>query len=256
MSVEEKRSAEQIGTLGSCLIEGDSEQKSRERKTKRRALTLSIALQSLAIVALVVTPLLATPEKLPSTIIFVPMPPYHAMPAKPIVEHRPSIPQQRPTGFYQPTNIPPTISMRDKPIQSESGSDVAPDWNATVPVFVDGGTELFKGRKGPSVPDDPNRNQTRRVVKGGDVQQAMLIRRVDPSYPPIMRSLHRPGKVELKAIISVDGSIESLQVISGDPGFYQSALDAVRQWRYRPTALNGVPVEVETMITVVYTLNQ
>jgi len=71
-----------------------------------------------------------------------------------------------------------------------------------------------------------------------------------------MRNLRRSGKVEIRAVISVDGTIESLQVISGDPAFYQSALDAVGQWRYRPTILNGQPVEVETIVTVIYTLNQ
>jgi protein TonB len=61
--------------------------------------------------------------------------------------------------------------------------------------------------------------------------------------------------VHLRAVISVDGSVGSLQVIDGDPLFIQASLDAVRQWRYRPTSLNGVPVEVETIITVIYTLN-
>jgi len=60
----------------------------------------------------------------------------------------------------------------------------------------------------------------------------------------------------MRALISAEGTIESLQVLSGDPGFYESAMSAVRQWKYRPTYLNGQPVEVETIITVVYTLNQ
>ena len=85
MPVEEKRSAVQIGTLGNCLIEGDAEQKSREKKTKRRALSISIALQSVAIVALVVTPLLAKPEKLPFN-WYTPIPQYRAATAKPPVE--------------------------------------------------------------------------------------------------------------------------------------------------------------------------
>jgi len=62
--------------------------------------------------------------------------------------------------------------------------------------------------------------------------------------------------VELHAIIAMDGSVESLEVVSGDPFFLQSALAAVRQWRYRPTTLNGRPVEVDTHITVIYTLAQ
>jgi protein TonB len=62
--------------------------------------------------------------------------------------------------------------------------------------------------------------------------------------------------VELHAIIGTDGSIQALQVISGDPLFYQSALDAVRQWRYTPTLLNDQAVEVDTQITVIYSLRR
>ena len=82
----------------------------------------------------------------------------------------------------------------------------------------------------------------------------MLVYRVEPKYPTLMQQIRRSGSVQLHAIISTDGTIESLQVISGDPGFYQSALDAVRQWRYKPTILNGQAVEVETVITVIYNI--
>lgn len=80
----------------------------------------------------------------------------------------------------------------------------------------------------------------------------MLVRRVEPRYPPLMSQIHRGGRVELRAIIATDGSIQALQVISGDPSFYQSALEAVRQWHYLPTILNGQAVEVETTIEVIY----
>ncbi len=73
----------------------------------------------------------------------------------------------------------------------------------------------------------------------------MLIRRVEPAYPALGRQLR---------VIATDGSMQSLEVISGDPLFIQSALAAVREWRYRPTILNGQPFEVDTHITVVYTL--
>ena len=84
----------------------------------------------------------------------------------------------------------------------------------------------------------------------------MLIRRVEPVYPPLGIQLRRDGRVELHAIISTDGSMQSLEVISGDPLFIQSALNAVREWRYRPTILDGQPIEVDTHITVVYTLTR
>lgn len=82
----------------------------------------------------------------------------------------------------------------------------------------------------------------------------MLLHRVEPIYPALARQIHREGQVELHAIISTDGSIQSLQIVSGDALFLQSATEAVRQWRYRATVLNSQPVEIETYITVIYTL--
>ena len=83
---------------------------------------------------------------------------------------------------------------------------------------------------------------------------AMLVYRVEPAYPTLARQTRRDGHVELHAIISTEGRIESLQAVGGDVLFFQSALDAVRQWRYRPTILNGQAVEIDTTITVVYTM--
>ena len=82
----------------------------------------------------------------------------------------------------------------------------------------------------------------------------MLVHRVEPVYPPLARQIHREGRVELHARIATDGSIQSLQVVEGDPMFYQSALDAVGQWHYRATILNGQAVEIDTSITVIYTM--
>ena len=84
----------------------------------------------------------------------------------------------------------------------------------------------------------------------------MLIHRVEPMYPTLPKQLGRGGRVELRAVIATDGTIQSLQVVSGDPLFYQSALEAVRQWRYRPTVLNGEPVEIDTFITVIYNMSR
>ncbi|MGB7517850.1 MAG: energy transducer TonB, partial [Candidatus Acidiferrum sp.] len=84
---------------------------------------------------------------------------------------------------------------------------------------------------------------------------AKLVRRIEPEYPPLARQLHREGRVELHAIISTDGSIQALEVVTGDPLFLQSALAAVREWRYQPTILDGQPIEVDTHITVIYNLS-
>jgi protein TonB len=89
---------------------------------------------------------------------------------------------------------------------------------------------------------------------GGQVEAGAVISRVDPVYPPLARQARIQGNVVLHAIISKDGHVEQLSVISGHPLLIQSALDAIRQWRYRPYLLNGDPVEVETTITVTFTM--
>ena len=86
--------------------------------------------------------------------------------------------------------------------------------------------------------------------------QAQLISRIEPRYPPLAIQTKTEGTVYLHAIISRDGRITSLDVISGHPLLVQAALEAVRQWRYRPTMLNGEPVEVETSITVIFKLQR
>ena len=84
----------------------------------------------------------------------------------------------------------------------------------------------------------------------------MLIRRVEPVYPRLAIQTRREGVVQLHAIVGIDGTIQSLQVLSGDPFLVQSAKEAVLQWRYKPTYLNGQAVEVDTTITVTYTLTR
>jgi protein TonB len=84
----------------------------------------------------------------------------------------------------------------------------------------------------------------------------MLIERVEPAYPTLARQTRREGRVELRAIISTDGRIESVEMVSGDVMFERSALDAVSRWRYRPTFLNGQAVKVDTYITVIYVLGR
>jgi protein TonB len=82
-----------------------------------------------------------------------------------------------------------------------------------------------------------------------------IIYRVQPSYPPIARLARVQGTVELRAIISKAGTIENLIAVSGSPMLVKSAIEAVRQWRYRPYLLNNEPIEVETEITVNFVLS-
>lgn len=87
-----------------------------------------------------------------------------------------------------------------------------------------------------------------RISQG--VAQGLLIKRVQPVYPPSALSMHLQGAVELLATIGKDGSVTNLKQISGDPSLGRAAMDAVRQWKYRPYLLNGEPLEIQTQITV------
>jgi len=86
------------------------------------------------------------------------------------------------------------------------------------------------------------------------MMEANLMDRVHPQYPSLARQARIQGIVMLRAVISREGKIENLQVISGHPMLVEAAIDAVRQWRYRPYYLNNEPVEVETQVTVNFTL--
>ena len=88
------------------------------------------------------------------------------------------------------------------------------------------------------------------------VMEGNLIHRVDPQYPAIAKQIRLQGVVMLQAFVSTQGTIERAQIVSGPGLLAQPALDAVKQWRYRPYYLNGTPIEVETQITVRFTLNQ
>jgi protein TonB len=81
-----------------------------------------------------------------------------------------------------------------------------------------------------------------------------LIRKVQPAYPALARSARVQGIVVLQAMISKQGTIENLRILTGHPMLAPAAVEAVRQWRYRPYILNGEPVEVETQITVNFAL--
>ena len=95
-----------------------------------------------------------------------------------------------------------------------------------------------------------------RTVRLSHMDPGMLIRRVQPQYPAPAKIAHVQGKVELAASISKDGTIENLRVLAGHPMLVRAAIEAVRQWRYRPYILNNEPVEVETQITVNFSLGE
>jgi periplasmic protein TonB len=93
-----------------------------------------------------------------------------------------------------------------------------------------------------------------RVRVSAGVTQGLLLRKVPPNYPPLARQARIQGTVLLQAQISKEGNIENLQLISGHPMLAPAAIEAVKQWKYKPYLLNGEPVEVETQVQVNFTL--
>ena len=245
-----------IGSLKSCFVEGDPEQQRRERKIRRRALVLSIILQTLAVAALVVFPLLGKSER----VTYAPriLTPY--APGDP-VKHNPGKPLP-PNGGQQACmvcfnyNLAPTIKPGET--VTTTLADPPGDFIPGVPSGpgVPGGLNLDSSSTGPERPSTEVRAEPTKRWKVTSLEPAMLAHRVEPLYPTLAKQTGREGRVELHALIATDGSIESLEVVSGDPLFYSSALAAVREWRYRPTYLNGQAVEIDTRITVVYKLNR
>jgi protein TonB len=108
----------------------------------------------------------------------------------------------------------------------------------------------------PPPPAEKKPATPKRITIGGNVQQAKLVRQPKPNYPPLAKQARISGVVHLAAIISKDGTIQDLKVIGGHPLLIPAALEAVKQWVYQPTLLNGEPVEVSTQIDVNFTLSQ
>lgn len=100
----------------------------------------------------------------------------------------------------------------------------------------------------------PSPSTPQRIRVGGNVQSAKIVRKPLPFYPEAAKSAHIEGTVVLHAIIAKDGSVQELMYISGPPLLMRAAMDAVKRWKYEQTLLNGQPVEVDTMISVVFTL--
>jgi periplasmic protein TonB len=257
MSFEATRVPENgFGSLQSCLVEGDPQSEKRARRIKQRAVAISIALQTLALTALILFPLLSKGERIPIK-IFDTLPPYHRGSPRP-ANPGPRQPNHPGTThhIYPPTQIPTHVPTGEVRNNIDYRDDIigTSDQPSGDPNGNDFGNEVLNPNRGPERPHEEDKAPVRRAVS--ELQQmAQLTTRVEPVYPRLAVQIQREGRVELHALISPEGTIESLEVISGDPLFIQSALAAVRQWRYRPTILNGRHIEVDTHITVIYTLS-
>lgn len=256
-TVSEQVPEPRLGSFLGCLVEGDAQQRRRERSIRRRALAISVLVQSAVLTGLLFVSLFGKGESIALANV-TPIPPYghrgsHARTDTTRRPFRPSNPDSRFT-FHRPLNRPeirppggenPTDSPDfDPPTNQPAGG---PDCNWCVDIGGKNG--------GPRPPQPlPDARVKPQLVHQTTIDPAMLIHRVEPVYPILAKQTHREGRVELRATIGTDGTIQSLQIVAGDPLFQLSAQEAVQQWRYRPTILNGQAVEVDTYITVIYTM--
>jgi len=154
-----------------------------------------------------------------------------------------------------PTKIPQKVQMIKEdeappPVMASTGVV------GGVPGGVPGGsmTGVLGGIVNSTTVAVPKIATPQRVRVSSGVQSGLLVRRVNPTYPPLARQARIQGVVLLQAQISKDGNIENLQLISGHPMLAPAAIEAVKQWKYKPYLLNGEPVEVETQVQVNFTL--
>lgn len=223
--------------------------------------TISFVFQAVLVGILVLIPLLFT-EALPKTqlMTFLVAPPPPPPPPPPPAAAPIKIVKQVQTDIVNgqlrtPTKIPEKVQMIKEdeappPVMSAAGVI------GGVPGGVPGGS--MGGVIGgiiSSTPVVPKVATPQRVRVSQGVTQGLLIRKVQPAYPPLARQARIQGSVLLQAEISKDGTIQNLRLISGHPMLAPAAIEAVKQWRYKPYILNGEPVEVETQITVNFTLS-
>jgi protein TonB len=248
---------EHLGSLRGCLVDGDAAQRSRERRVRRRALAISVVLQSAILALLVFVSLFGKGESiaLANVTPIPPYSPYRNSSHNPGASHNTKGPQKT-CHFCAPPNISPTIVTRDPtPTDGDATEPTFPGIGPGIPGMPDGLIPATDARQRVIERDHiEKREEKPRVIRMTHLDPGMLIHRVEPIYPPLARQIHKEGPVELRAIIGTDGTIQSLQIVAGDPLFEISAREAVQQWRYRPTILNGQPVEIDTYITVIYTM--
>ena len=234
---------------------------SRKRTNNRYTMMVSMALQVGFLAILILIPLIYTealPKTLMSSILLAPPPPPPPPPPPApaqVVHVRPMAHLMEAGKLVAPKAIPKNVAI----IKEEAEPDMGGGFAGGVPGGVAGGS--MGGALGGIIggagiaPPPPPKPVTRTRV-GGAVQAAKLVNKVQPIYPPLARQTRISGTVRLHAIIAKNGTVEQLSVESGHPLLVQSALDAVKQWRYQPTLLNGEPVEVDTEIDVIFSLAQ
>jgi protein TonB len=233
-----------------------------EQRRRSLATTFSFAFQCVVIGILLLLPLMFT-EALPTQqlltmLVTAPPPP---PPPPPAVAQVVKIVQTDVLNTGQlrtPTRIPRKVEMireEESPPPAMSGGVVG-----GIPGGIPGGQlgGVIGGiisSSGNSTAFIPKVEPVKRIRISQGVTQGMVISKIEPTYPKIALSARVTGVVLVKAIISREGMITELQVIKGHPILVPAAIEAVKQWRYRPYLLNGAPVEVETYITVTFQIS-
>jgi protein TonB len=216
---------------------------SKSKKRKRWPMALAFAGEIAVTTVLVVIPLLTTGVISASAHVSPPI----SLTEVPVVRSRPL--PNTPACVCGPTTQVFTVN-------NTRGSTIGPTSSYFESTLID--PDLRIGNSGPvtvSLTNDhyvpPTQgNRSRRALMISVASEAYLTKKVEPIYPHMAIVTKTQGDVKLHAIIAKDGTIESLSVISGHPLLVAAALEAVKQWRYKPYLLNGEPVEVETFVTV------
>jgi protein TonB len=232
-------------------------------KTKRGATTMVSFLFQVALIGLLVLiPLLFT-EALPKTqlMTFLVAPPPPPPPPPPPAAAPVKVVKQIQTDIINgqlrtPTKIPEKVQMikeEEAPPPMNSMAGVVGGVPGGVPGGQMGG--VIGGIISSTPMAVPKVATPQRVRVSQGVTSGLLIRKIQPAYPPLARQARIQGNVLLQAEISKDGTIENLRLISGHPMLAPAAIEAVKQWKYKPYILNGEPVEVDTQITVIFSLS-
>ena len=238
---------------------------------KASSVFVSFLVQVCLVIVMILIPLIYT-ETLPKTQLtsFLVAPPPPPPPPPPPAAAAPVkvvkvAPRQFDAGrLMAPKQIPKEIAMiKEEEMPPAAAAGVVGGVPGGVPGGAPGG--VIGGIIGsvptaapppPPVKEAPKPVTPKQIRVGGNVQSAKLVNQPKPAYPPLARQARIQGVVKFNAVIGRDGSIQNLTLVSGHPLLVPSATDAVRQWRYQPTLLNGEPVEVVTQIDVNFTLSQ
>src|ERR1700684_4193917 len=239
----------------------DSLIESGGRLTTKRGMTttLSFVFQIVLVGILVLIPLLFT-EALPKTQLMTflvapppppPPPPPPAAAVKIVKQVQTNIINNQ---LRTPTKIPEKVQMikEDEAPPPAMSAGVVGGVPGGIPGGQMGG--VIGGIISSTPVAVPKVATPQRVRVSQGVSTGLLIRKVNPTYPPLARQARIQGTVVLHAVISKDGSIEGLTLISGHPMLAPAAIEAVKQWKYKPYLLNGEPVEVDTEVQVKFSL--